>query len=191
MCRSRPIRAAATLAMAFVAAPVLAQGPQICADGSDLIRGIVVSYAAGGVDIFKRDVQDPAVVVLEATYAGARMGLVRKAHGYVDLSVLGPQGESVVYDHAILPAEMPKPAPDTAWEVVATVTSPQGAATERQIYHFGAQGSLTIRDCTWQIMEVTLQLASHDEAFLWFPDIGIAVPRSEDIHEITPLALAP
>lgn len=185
------IRAAVVVAALGPALPVQAQAPQVCADAGDLITGIVMRYASGGVDTFRRDVRDPAVVGLEAEFGGARIGLARKAQGYIDLSVLGPNGESVVYDYGILPAEMPKPVSGTEWEVVATITTPQGAATERQTYHFGEEGSLTIRDCTWRILPVTMRFADHQEAFYWFPDIGISAPQGEDIHDITPLALAP
>lgn len=174
-----------------LAAPAMAQDLQVCASAGHLMEGVVVSYENGGTDTFKRDVRDPAVVVLEAELAGERMGLVRRAHGYIDLSVLGPHGESVVFDYGMLPAEMPKPESGTAWEVVATVTTPEGAATERQMFTYGTAGSLTIRDCQWEIVPVTLTLSDHVQESYFFPAIGIAVPAGEDIREITPLVLMP
>ena len=183
-----PIVFCATLALA---APAVAQEAQVCAQAGHLMEGVVVTYENGGSDTFKRDIRDPAVVVLEAELAGERMGLVRRAHGYIDLSILGPHGESVVFDYGMVPAEMPEPEADTSWEVVATVTTPEGAATERQIFTYGATGSLTIRDCRWDIVPVTLTLSDHAEESYWFPDLGIATPAGEDIREITPLVLMP
>ncbi|MBW7923012.1 MAG: hypothetical protein H3C51_13060 [Rubellimicrobium sp.] len=178
------------LALALVLAPVAALA-DVCAGSADLAQGVIVTYASGGHDTFTADARRPGVVVQEGEIGGRSLGRVELGQGYVYLSATDPEGRVVRYDYDTLPANLPLPQPGGEWEAVAVVSAGGASSTERQTHHFGPEGTLTIGDCTWPLVEVTVTWPGDAETRYWFPGIGISVSAGEQVTAITPAALAP
>lgn len=178
------------LALALALGPAAALA-DVCATAADLTRGVVVSYAGGGHDTFTADARRPGVVVLEGEIGGHSLGTLELGQGYIYLAATDPEGHQVRYDYDLLPADLPQPVPGGEWEAVAVVTADGVQSTERQLHSFGPRGTLTIGDCVWSIIEVTIRYPGEDETRYWFPEIGISVLAGDQVTAITPLALVP
>lgn len=164
---------------------------EVCASRADLQGGVVVTYSHGEQDIFTAPPRRPGVVVVESEIQGQSLGRFELGQGYIYLSATGPEGHRVSYDYGILPADLPVPMPGEEWEAVAVVTSDGVSSTERQTHRAGVAGTLSLGDCTWSLVEVTITYPAEDETRYWFPDIGISVLAGDQVMTITPLALVP
>ncbi len=176
---------------ALVTAPAAAQTR--CASRADLPGGIVVTYDGGAVDTFTADAAIPGAVIWQGDYQGMSLGTTVLAQGYIYLSSVSPAngGEEVLYDYGILPADLPIPLPGEGWEGVAVVTAAGVSSTERQIHAYGQPVSLTLGDCTWTQIPVTIRYPGNSEDLLWFPELGFSVRAGDRLRAVTPLALMP
>lgn len=190
----RPTTVITTFAIALVlaapVAPAVARA-DICAGRADLLQGVVVTYAGGGRDVFTTDPRRPGVISVAGESNGRSLGVIELGQGYVYLSATDPAGRMVRYDYDLLPADLPLPVPGGEYEAVAVVSADGVSSTERQTHVFGAEGTLTIGDCTWPLIEVEISWSGGAETRYWFPDPGISVLAGDQVSAITPLALAP
>ncbi len=179
------------LLSAVIALSGLPLAAEVCATRADLVEGIVVSYAHGGSDLFTADPRRPGVIRLDAEIEGHRLGTVEFAQGHVYLSAIGPQGQRVRYDYDMLPADIPPPFPGSDWEAVAVVTADGANSTDRQRVQGGLGGTLTLGECIWELVEVTITWSAGEETRYYFPELGLSVPAGDQVTAITPLALVP
>lgn len=164
---------------------------EVCAGQADLEQGIIATYEHGGRDTFTADPRRPGVIVVESEIDGHSLGTVEFAQGHVYLSAIGPEGRRVRYDYDMLPADIPPPFPGSDWEAVAVVTADGASSTDRQRVQGGLGGTLTLGECVWDLVEVTITWSAGEETRYYFPELRISVPAGDQVTAITPLALVP
>jgi hypothetical protein len=160
--------------------PALAQ--QACPTAADLDRGIRVTFADGGVETYRN--AGPGVVhvvAVETDGSGAEMDLGQGIHllswQATSSGVADPSTRQDYNYNGVAPADLPRPSPGgKGWSSPVTVTAPDGTYDEPQRHSYGPLTAVTVGQCSYQSIEVTISYATQDnyrEMVRYIPDLGL------------------
>lgn len=169
----------AVVALTIVACPAFAQ--QTCPTAADLERGIRISFEDGGTEVYRNGAPGVQEVTgTEPDGAGFRMEIAQGTHlllwegtnnGIADPTSL------LTYDYnGVAPENLPAPRPGKSFQTPVTATDSSGPRDEPQTQTYGAVSSISIGDCTFDMIEVTIAYATSDnyvEMLRYLPDLGI------------------
>jgi len=164
----------AALAICF-AAPATAD----CLTASDMTGGISVTLDNGAIEVYRRDMNDPALVTVDGSGESGpayRLVLVRGIlvvlFETVDESA-GAMNVSTSYSYPLAPADVPVPVAGALWQISALRNDSEGETPEDQIHQAGDLTPITIGECTYAAIPVTVAYgATYVEEITYLPDLG-------------------
>jgi len=159
--------------------PIAAVAQTACMTASDLNLGITVTLDSGATEVYRRDADDGAVVIVDGTDESGpayRLGL---AQGilvqFFDVVDEGDRTNSVstTYDYPVAPTDVPVPVPGMRWQVSAVRSDSKGETTEDQSLQAGAVVPLAIGGCIYDSLPVTVSYGTaYVEEITYLPDLG-------------------
>ncbi len=173
------------------AAPVLAQTD--CPTRDAMERGVRLTFPDGLAEIY-RDGGDSLVTVDAPTY---RMELGQGTHllTYEDIIDGVPQESSqTTYDYGMAQTELRVPAPGKRWSVPVKVTDSSGIRDEAQMQAYGDLETVTIGDCTYDMIEVVIAYDREDmymESLHYLPEFSLTYLAWSGTEGETPSPVIP
>jgi hypothetical protein len=173
---------AITLALCLTGLPGLAVAQAACPTGADLERGIRITFADGGTEIFRA--AGPGLITVTGEEPDGTGFLMDLGQGvnliYWEATESGRgTGDYLSYDYnGLAPADMPVPRPGgKGWQSDVTVTTPDGSRSEPQRYIYGPMSTVGIGDCQYDMMEIEITYETSDnyhEMVRYLPELGLS-----------------
>ncbi len=169
------------IAFVIVFAPTVAAA-QDCPTANDLARGIRVDRSGGYTEVFRAGGQ--GIIAVEGFIDRKLEYNLELAGGFQLLSYSGNVGESPVaddgltYDYGVPDADLPGPVANGRWQSAVTLTGVNGAYSEPQLYAYGPLEQISIGDCSYATILVTIAYqndVNYIETVQFLPDLGISI----------------
>ena len=162
------------LPLGLAALPALA-----CPTAEDLATGIRLTQADGSVETFRR--VSPAVVEQRTRYTDGYEALNLFGQGLhlmqlADLEEDGTISNILRFAYGVEAAEMPVPTAGGSWQVEVGVIEGFSTSREVQSQSYGAATEVTIGDCTYDAIPVTIDYlgdeTDYSEEITYLPSLG-------------------
>lgn len=167
-----------TILLCLTTSPLAAQ--TACPTAADLGRGIRFDFSDGSHEIYRnRGPGVTAVTGFNANGSSYEMELGQGTHLLMYQSVSNGMADAasrITYDYGLQVGAMPVPVPGSGWSAPVTATASEGPRSEPQKQSYGALTTISIGDCTYDMIPVTIAYSTSDhyvEGIEYLPGLGV------------------
>ncbi len=170
----------AALLMSLMFGGAAAAQTGACVTADDLGQGIVIDYADGIAETYRRlRPSVSSVTGVDGSETLYRLEIAQGTHllNYVEFAGATPDEQTrQIYDYGQSPESLPVPTGGGRFNPVVTVTSAGGTRTETQSQAYVEGEPLVFGACTYRVVDAVIAYETDDnyiESITYLPDLGI------------------